>query len=416
MHKDPDYSVAYVILQTDHTDGLEGHGFCFTAGRGTELEVAAIYALWPLIRNISLGEIVSEPRAFVRRLVQDSQLRWLGPEKGILQMAAAAIINAVWDLAAKVSKKPLWKYLSDLSPEELVKLVDFQYLTEVLSEAEALELLQRSQGGKSDREARLMATGYPAYATSPGWLGYTDEKMTRLAKTAVEQGFRLIKLKVGGSLDEDKRRLRLVRDAVGPDVRIATDANQKWSVDEAINWMTELAEFDPYWIEEPTSTDDILGHAAIRRAIAPIKVTTGEVVHNRVMFKQLLQAQAVDILQIDATRVAGVNENIANLLLAAKFGVPVCPHAGGVGLCELVQHLAIFDYLSISASIEDRVIEYLDHLHEHFEDPVELVGGSYRVPMKPGYSAEMKFISRAYFQYPDGPEWTSALTSGATHS
>ena len=416
VHKDPDYSVAYVILKTDLTDGPEGHGFCFTTGRGTEIEVAAIYALWPLIKNLSLGEILSEPRAFSRRLVQDTQLRWLGPEKGVVQMAAAAIINAVWDLAAKVSRKPLWKYLGDMSPEELVKLVDFQYLTDALSEAEALELLQRSQRGKSDREALLMATGYPAYATSPGWLGYADEKVIRLAKKAVEQGFHQIKLKVGGSLEDDKRRLRLARNAVGPNVRIATDANQKWSVKEAIDWMTELAEYDPYWIEEPTSTDDILGHAAIRKAIAPIKVTTGEVVHNRVMFKQLLQAQAVDILQIDATRVAGVNENIANLLLAAKFGVPVCPHAGGVGLCELVQHLAMLDYLSISASTENRVIEYLDHLHEHFEDPVKLVGGSYRAPTKPGYSAEMKLTSRAYFGYPDGPEWTTALLAGAPHS
>ena len=416
VHKDPDYSLAYVILKTDLTDGLEGHGFCFTAGRGTEVEVAAIYALWPLIRNVSLGEALSEPRAFARRLVQDTQLRWLGPEKGVLQMAAAAIINAVWDLAAKVSKKPLWKYLSDLSPEELVKLVDFQYLTEVLSESEALDLLQRSQRGKFDRENRLMATGYPAYATSPGWLGYADEKMIHLAKKAVEQGFHQIKLKVGGSLEDDKRRLRLAREAVGPNIRIATDANQKWDVAEAIEWMHELAAYDPYWIEEPTSTDDVLGHAVIRKAVAPIKVTTGEVVQNRVMFKQLLQAQAVDILQIDATRVAGVNENIANLLLAAKFQVPVCPHAGGVGLCELVQHLAMLDYLSISASIEDRVIEYLDHLHEHFEDPVELVQGSYRAPMKPGYSAEMKINSRAHFLYPNGPEWTAALSAGASHS
>jgi L-fuconate dehydratase len=413
VHKDPDYSVAYVILQTDLSDGLEGHGFCFTAGRGTEVEVAAIYALWPLVRNVTLGEILTEPRAFARRLVQDTQLRWLGPEKGVLQMAAAAIINAVWDLAAKVSGKPLWKYLSDLAPDQLVKLVDFQYLTDVLTEDEALDMLARSQKGKSNREARLIATGYPAYATSPGWLGYPDEKMIRLAKRAVDQGFRQIKLKVGGALEDDKRRLRLAREAVGPNIRLATDANQKWDVAEAIEWMAELAVYEPYWIEEPTCTDDILGHAAIRKAVAPIKVTTGEVVQNRVMFKQLLQAQAVDILQIDATRVAGVNENIANLLLAAKFGVPVCPHAGGVGLCELVQHLAMLDYLAISTSTENRVIEYLDHLHEHFEDPVELVGGRYRAPMKPGFSAEMKVNSRAYFQYPNGPEWTAAAAAAA---
>jgi len=314
-----------------------------------------------------------------------------------------------------VSKKPLWKYLADLGPQELVKLVDFQYLTDVLSEAEAVDLLERSQKGKSDREARLFATGYPAYATSPGWLGYPDEKMIRLAKHSVGQGFRFIKLKVGGALEDDKRRLRLAREAVGPNIRIATDANQKWDVAEAIEWMTELAAYDPYWIEEPTSADDILGHAAIRKAVAPIKVTTGEVVQNRVMFKQLLQAEAVDILQIDATRVAGVNENVANLLLAAKFGIPVCPHAGGVGLCELVQHLAMLDYLAISASIEGRVIEYLDHLHEHFEDPVVLVGGRYRVPMKPGYSAQIKADSRAYFQYPHGPAWSGSTAAAKPH-
>jgi len=415
VHKDPDYSVAYVILQTDLGDGLEGHGFCFTVGRGTEVEIAAINALWPLIKDMTLGEILDEPRAFSRRLVQDTQLRWLGPEKGVFQMASAAIINAVWDLAAKVSNKPLWKYLADLRPQELVKLVDFQYLTDVLSEEEAVEILQRAQRGKSEREARLLATGYPAYATSPGWLGYPDEKMIRLAKQAVDQGFHHIKMKVGGALKDDKRRLRLARETVGPNIRISMDANQKWDVAEAIEWMTELAAYDPYWIEEPTSTDDILGHAAIRKAVAPIKVTTGEVVQNRVMFKQFLQAQAVDILQIDATRVAGVNENIANLLLAAKFGVPVCPHAGGVGLCELVQHLAILDYLAISASIEDRVIEYLDHLHEHFVDPVALVDGRYRAPMTPGYSAEIKPASRAYFQYPHGPEWSGLAPAAELH-
>jgi L-fuconate dehydratase len=415
VHKDPDYSLAYVILQTDVADGLEGHGFCFTCGRGTEVEIAAIYALWPLVKDVSLGEILTEPRAFARRLVQDTQLRWLGPEKGVLQMASAAIINAVWDLAAKVAKKPLWKYLADLGPQELVKLVDFQYLTDVLGEAEAVDILERSQKGKSDREAQLLATGYPAYATSPGWLGYPDEKMVHLAKQSVGQGFRFIKLKVGGALEDDKRRLRLARETVGPNIRIATDANQKWDVDEAIEWMTELAAYDPYWIEEPTSADDILGHAAIRKGVAPIKVTTGEVVQNRVMFKQLLQAEAVDILQIDATRVAGVNENVANLLLAAKFGIPVCPHAGGVGLCELVQHLAMLDYLAISASIEGRVIEYLDHLHEHFEDPVVLVGGRYRAPMKPGYSAQIKADSRAYFQYPHGPAWSGSTAAAKPH-
>jgi L-fuconate dehydratase len=410
VHTDPDYSVAYVIVRTDAQDGLEGHGFCFTLGRGTEVEVAAIKALRPLVLQLTGGEILADPRGFSRRLLQDTQLRWLGPEKGVLQMAAAAIINAVWDLVAKIAGKPLWKYLADLSPEQLVALVDFQYLSDALTEEEAIDLLRRSESGKQSREAQLLATGYPAYTTRPGWLGYADEKMSALAKRAVADGFRQIKLTVGASLEDDRRRMRLAREAVGPQIRIATDANQRWDVAEAIEWMAELSAFDPYWIEEPTSTDDVLGHAAIRKAVSPIKVTTGEAIQNRIMFKQFLQAGAVDILQIDATRVAGVNENIAILLLATKFGVPICPHAGGVGLGELVQHLSMLDYVAISGTSKDRVIEYVDHLHENFVNPAQLtVGARYGAPLAPGFSSEMKASSIEAYSYPDGPIWAEAL-------
>ena len=405
VHTDPDYSAAYVILRTDAGDGVEGHGFCFTLGRGNEIEVAALEALSPLVVGLDLDEIVADSRSFSRLLTQDSQMRWLGPEKGVVHMAAAAIITAVWDLAAKAAGKPLWKYLADLSPEELAAMVDYQYLSDALTEEEAVEMLRRAEPGKAARESRLLDHGYPAYATSPGWLGYSDSKLVRLCREAVDDGFTLIKLKVGGTIEDDRRRLRLAREAVGPDVLIAVDANQKWDVGEAIEWMGELASHSPYWIEEPTSPDDILGHAAIRRAVAPVKVATGEAVQNRVMFKQFLQAEAIDIMQIDATRVAGVNENIANLLLAAKFGVPVVPHAGGVGLCELVQHLAMLDFVAIGAEMEGRSIEFVDHLHEHFVDPVVVVDGSYAAPSRPGFSSTIRPASLDEFRYPTGPAW-----------
>ncbi len=405
VHTDPDYSAAYVILRTDAGDGVEGHGFCFTLGRGNEIEVAALEALSPLVVGLDLDEIVADSRSFSRLLTQDSQMRWLGPEKGVVHMAAAALITAVWDLAAKTAGKPLWKYLADLSPEQLAAMVDYQYLSDALTEEEAVEMLRRAESGKAARERFLLEHGYPAYATSPGWLGYSDSKLVRLCREAVGDGFTLIKLKVGGTIEDDQRRLRLAREAVGPDVLIAVDANQKWDVGEAIEWMGELASHSPYWIEEPTSPDDILGHAAIRRAVAPIKVATGEAVQNRVMFKQFLQAGAIDIMQIDATRVAGVNENIANLLLAAKFGVPVIPHAGGVGLCEVVQHLAMLDFVAIGAEMEGRSIEFVDHLHEHFVDPVVVVDGSYAAPRRPGLSSTIRPASLDEFRYPTGPAW-----------
>ncbi|MGC5031394.1 enolase C-terminal domain-like protein [Micromonospora sp. DT229] len=411
MNPFPDYSAAYVLLRT--TAGAQGHGLVFTVGRGTEIQVTAVQSLAAMVVGQPVDELLADPGALARRLVGDSQIRWLGPEKGVVHMAAGGLINAVWDLAARRAGKPLWKLLADLSPEQLVAQVDFRYLRDALDEQEALALLRAAAGGRAEREGILRAEGYPAYTTTPGWLGYDDEKLARLCREAVEAGYRLIKLKVGGNLADDVRRMGIARRAVGPQVRIAVDANQVWGVPEAIGWMRELAAFDPYWIEEPTSPDDVLGHAAVRAALAPVKVATGEHMHNAVMFKQLLQAQAVDVVQIDACRVAGVNENLAILLLAAKFGVPVCPHAGGVGLCELVQHLAMFDFVALSGSTQDRAIEYVDHLHEHFVDPVRIRGGRYLAPTAPGMSAQLVPAALADYRYPDGPEWAAPTMAGA---
>jgi L-fuconate dehydratase len=403
MNPDPDYSAAYVVLRTD--TGAEGHGFCFTIGRGTELCTAAIEAYAPLVIGHELD--LADLGEFGRRLSHDSQLRWLGPEKGVVHMAAAALVNAAFDLAGRVAGAPVWRLLSDMAPDQIVDLADWRYLTDALRPAEALDLLKAARSGRPEREAALLATGYPAYATTPGWLGYTDDKLVRLSQEAVEAGFTQIKLKVGDDLDDDVRRMRLAREAVGPDIRIAIDANQRWDVAQAIDWVGALKTYDPWWIEEPTSPDDILGHAAIRTGVRPVRVATGEHVANRVVFKQMLQAGAIDILQLDACRVAGVTENVAILLLAAKYGVPVCPHAGGVGLCEVVQHLSMFDYLAVSGSTEDRVIEYVDHLHEHFTDPVRISDGHYLAPSAPGMSAEIKAESRTEYAYPDGPAWRS---------
>ncbi|MCO8275079.1 fuconate dehydratase [Actinoplanes sp. TRM 88003] len=401
MNPDPDYSAAYVVLHADN--GRAGHGFTFTIGRGNEVCQAAIEALAPFV----VGQSVDDLGEFARRLTHDSQIRWLGPEKGVVHLAAAALINAAWDLAGKTAGKPVWQLLAEMSPQQIVDLVDWRYLSDALNPAEALEILSAALPGRADRIADLKRSGYPAYTTSPGWLGYSDEKLVRLAREAVADGYTQIKLKVGDNLEDDVRRMKLARQTVGDSIRVAVDANQRWDVDEAVRWMTALAPYDPWWIEEPTSPDDVLGHAAIRRALSPsgIKVATGEHVQNRIIFKQLLQADAVDFVQIDAARVAGVNENIAILLLAAKYGKPVCPHAGGVGLCELVQHLSIFDYVAVSGSMQDRVIEYVDHLHEHFVDPVVIQDGAYQVPTAPGFSAEIRPETLQRFSYPDGPEW-----------
>jgi L-fuconate dehydratase len=405
MNPDPDYSAAYVIIRTD--EGPDGHGLAFTIGRGNDVQAAAIRALAPHVVDLDVEALCADLGGFYRELVGDSQLRWLGPEKGVMHMAVGAVVNAAWDLAARRAEKPLWKLLSGLTPEQLVALVDWRYLSDALTPDEAVELLEAGVPGRAEREAALLAAGYPAYATSPGWLGYSDEKLRELTRQAVADGFELIKLKVGASLEDDVRRLRIAREAAGPDVRIAIDANQRWSVPEAVAWLEPLRPFDPWWIEEPTSPDDVLGHAAIRRAVAPIRVATGEHVQNRVVFKQLLQAEAIDVLQLDACRVGGVNENVAILLLAARYGVPVCPHAGGVGLCELVQHLAMFDYVAVSGSLEERTIEYVDHLHEHFVEPAVVRGGRYLAPTRPGFGAEMHAQTLAEFSYPDGPVWAT---------
>lgn len=411
MNPFPDYSAAYVVLRT--TAGAEGHGLVFTVGRGTEIEVAAVRSLATMVIGQPVDELVADPGELARRLIGDAQIRWLGPEKGVVHMAAGGLVNAVWDLAARRAGKPLWKHLADLEPEQLVAQIDFRYLRDALTEDEALGLLRGAAAGRAGRERVLLREGYPAYTTTPGWLGYDDEKLARLCKEAVEAGYELIKLKVGGNLADDVRRMGIARQAVGAEIRIAVDANQIWGVPDAIAWMRELSAFDPYWIEEPTSPDDVLGHAAVRRAVAPIKVATGEHVHNAVMFKQLLQAGAVDVVQIDACRVGGVNENLAILLLAAKFGVPVCPHAGGVGLCELVQHLAMFDFVAVSGTTGDRFIEYVDHLHEHFVDPVRIRDGRYLAPSAPGMSAQIVPASLAAYRFPDGPEWAAATAVAA---
>jgi L-fuconate dehydratase len=409
MNPDPDYSAAYVELVGD--GGQTGYGLTFTIGRGNEVCVAAIEALRGFVVGRELDpEDLGE---YARRLTHDSQLRWLGPEKGVMHLAAAALVNGAWDLVARQAGLPLWRLLANSSPDQLVDLVDWRYLTDALTPDAARDLLADKVPGRAERIAYIAEAGYPAYTTSAGWLGYDDEKVTRLAKAAVTDGFDMIKLKVGADLADDLRRFGAARAAVGPDVLIGVDANQRWDVPDAIAWMKALSTYDPYWIEEPTSPDEILGHAAIRTGLrdagpggAPIRVATGEHVHNRVMFKQLLQAEAVDVVQIDACRVGGVNENVAIMLLAAAYDTPVCPHAGGVGLCELVQHLSFFDYAAVSGALEGRRLEYVDHLHEHFTDPVVMAKGRYRAPVRPGFSARMHDESLARYAFPDGPEWS----------
>ncbi|HEY7737010.1 MAG TPA: L-fuconate dehydratase [Candidatus Limnocylindrales bacterium] len=405
MNPDPDYSAAYVILRTGEVGGSEGHGFTFTIGRGTEVVVAAVRALEPLIVGKPVEGLAADMGGFWRELVGDSQLRWIGPEKGVIHLATAAVVNAVWDLLAKRAGKPLWKLLVDMEPAALVDLVDFRYLTDALTRDEALALVEPLAATRAERESELRRDGYPAYTTSVGWLGYSDDKIRRLCREALADGWTRFKMKVGADLEDDVRRAGILRAELGGDRMLAMDANQRWDVPQAIEWMGALAGFDPYWIEEPTSPDDVLGHAAIARAVAPIRVATGEHVQNRTMFKQFLAAGGMGICQVDACRLGGVNEVLAVLLLAAKFRVPVCPHAGGVGLCELVQHLAAVDYIAVSGQLEGRMIEYVDHLHEHFLDPVVVEAGRYRLPTAPGYSAEMKGASLAGYRYPDGAAW-----------
>jgi L-fuconate dehydratase len=403
MHTDPDYSAAYVILKTDR--GHEGHGFAFTIGRGNDICAAAIQAFRHHVVGLTLNEITEDFGGFWRRLSSDSQLRWLGPEKGVVHLALAAIVNAVWDLYGKVEGKPVWKLLADMTPKQLVSCIDFRYITDALTPEEAFEMLDRHAPTKGERERELLRTGYPAYTTSVGWMGYSDDKVRTACRDAIAEGWTHFKVKVGANPTDDARRVGLVREAIGPARTLMVDANQRWDVGEAIARMQELAPFKPLWIEEPTSPDDVLGHAAIARAVQPIGVATGEHCANRVIFKQLLQAKAISFCQIDSCRLGGVNENLAVMLMAAKFGVPVCPHAGGVGLCELVQHLSMFDFIAITATMENRVTEFVDHLHEHFVDPVVVRHARYMVPQRPGYSTEIKEGSRVQYRYPDGPVW-----------
>ena len=405
MHTDPDYSAAYVILKTDA--GLEGHGLTFTIGRGNEICAAAIDAFRHHVVGQRLAELTLDLGGFWRRLAGDSQLRWLGPEKGVIHLAMAAIVNAVWDLYAKSERKPLWKLLADMTPREIVSCIDFRYMTDALTPEEATDILERQRATREDRERELLKSGYPAYTTSAGWMGYSDEYISQACDQALSEGWSHFKIKVGGNPSDDDRRVRMVRDTIGPDRVLMIDANQRWDVDEAIARVRELARYRPLWIEEPTSPDDVLGHAAIAKAVAPIGVATGEHCANRVLFKQLLQAGAISYCQIDSCRLGGVNENLAVILMAAKFGVPVCPHAGGVGLCEHVQHLSMFDYISVSASLQGRVTEYVDHLHEHFVDPVVIRRARYMPPSQPGYSTEIRRESREAFRYPDGPVWAA---------
>lgn len=405
MHTDPDYSCAYVVISTD-TD-FQGHGLTFTIGRGTEIVVAAVRALSPLVEDVSLESIFTNFGQFWRKLTSDSQLRWVGPEKGVIHLATAGVINALWDLWGKIEGKPVWKLLADMSPQEIVSLIDFRYISDLLTKEEAIGILEEKQQGKVQREKELLASGYPAYTTACGWLGYTDEKIKQLCQDALKEGFKSFKVKVGRNLADDKRRLQVVRSTIGEKCELMVDANQYWDVKEAIYWMKELSGFGIHWIEEPTSPDDILGHATISKALAPlgIGVATGEQCHNRVMFKQFLQSGAMQFCQIDSCRLGGVNEILAVILMAAKCKVPVCPHAGGVGLCELVQHLSFWDYIAVSGTKDNREIEYVSHLHEHFKSPVLIQNGCYMPPQVPGYGCEMWESSIEQYSYPNGSYW-----------
>ena len=406
MNVNPNYSAAYVVLKTDSEQ--EGHGLTFTIGRGNELCVAAIEALKPLVVGLTIDSSV-DMGAVWKHLTSDSHLRWVGPEKGVIHLATAAVVNALWDLYARVEGKPLWQVLADMTPEQIVSCVPFSYISDALTPEEALAILKRHEPTKQQRTDKMLALGYPAYTTSAGWLGYSDEKVRVLVREGIERGWTHFKMKVGRNLKDDLRRARLIRDEIGWDRKLMMDANQVWEVSEAIRYMKELAQFRPYWIEEPTSPDDVLGHARIARAIEPIGVATGEHCQNRVMFKQLMQAGAISFCQIDSCRLGGVNEVLAVLLMAAKFGVPVCPHAGGVGLCEYVQHLSMFDYIAVSACLDRRIVEYVDHLHEHFVYPVTVKNGRYQAPLDPGYSIEMKEESLNYYEYPKGEAWRESV-------
>jgi len=398
MNPDPDYSAAYVILETDQP-GLEGHGLTFTIGRGNEICCAAIEAMRHLVVGLDMDWVAADMGRFWRFITSDSQLRWIGPDKGAIHLATGAVVNAVWDLWAKQEGVPVWQLVARMSPEEIVKLIDFRYITDCITPEEALALLKQRAVGKEERLATLQREGYPCYTTSAGWLGYDDDKLRRLCQEAIDAGFNHIKLKVGRDKADDIRRLRIAREVLGPDRHLMIDANQVWDVNQAVEWMQELAFAKPWFIEEPTSPDDIEGHRVIREAVSPIKVATGEMCQNRIIFKQLIMRGAIDVVQIDSCRLGGVNEILSVMLMAAKYNLPVCPHAGGVGLCEYVQHLSMIDYLCIAGTREGRVIEFVDHLHEHFKDPCVVQGAAYMPPTAAGFSIEMKPESLKHYEH-----------------
>ena len=403
MNQDPDYSGAYLRINTDA--GVHGDSLVFTIGRGNEVQLKAIEILSEKVVGLNTADALENIGEIARQLSGDSQLRWLGPDYGVFHMGAGGVLNALWDLFSKERKAPLWKLLSDLTPQQIVNAIDFRYITDALTKQEALDILNRQIDYKAANEAKLRAQGVPAYTTSPGWLGYSDEKMLKLTQEAMDQGFKLLKYKCGKSLEDDQRRLRKVRELVGPDYAIAIDANQVWDVNEAIAWINQLKEFKLHWVEEPTSPTDVVGHAKIAAGIAPTRVATGEMAGSRIIFKQLLQSKGFLVMQIDATRVAGVNENLANILMAAKFEVPVCPHAGGVGLCEMVQHLAMFDAVAVTGHHPGRIVEFVDHLHEHFVVPTDIQNGNYMAPLSPGAGAEIHQASIDEFKFPSGSYW-----------
>ena len=406
-NKDPDYSAAYVVIETEQ--GNTGYGLIFTIGRGNDICCTAVESMRHLVIGVDLADITANIGDFYNKLKSDSQLRWLGPEKGVIHMAAGGVMNAIWDMWARSVKKPVWRLLTEMSPEEFVNCLDFRYIDDALTRDEALEIITKNQSTKQQRIQYLEDHGYPAYTTSAGWLGYSDEKLQRLCREAVGEGFSHIKLKVGESLEDDVRRCKIARESIGDDVKLMVDANQAWEVDQAIEWMQHLQPFDPWFIEEPTSPDDIFGHKKIRENIGQVKVATGEHCQNRILFKQFIVNDAIDIVQIDACRLGGLNEILTVYMLAAKFGKLVCPHAGGVGLCEYVQHMSMIDYVQISADIGERVIEYVDHLHQHFENPCELRDGAYQVPESAGFSVEMFADSIERFRFPDGIEWRARI-------
>ncbi|KAH7552346.1 enolase C-terminal domain-like protein [Bipolaris maydis] len=410
MNAAGDYSSAYCILHTDSE--FKGHGMTFTIGRGNEIVCTAITHLADRIKGHTLDSLVANWGKTWRHLVNDSQLRWIGPEKGVIHLALGAVVNAIWDLWAKSLGKPVWRIVADMTPQQIVDLIDFRYITDALTPAEALEILTKAEVGKKERlQEALDSRAVPAYTTSAGWLGYGEDKMRSLLQDTLSKGYRHFKLKVGSDIAQDKHRLSIAREIIGFDRGnvLMVDANQVWSVPEAIEYMKELKEFKPWFIEEPTSPDDVLGHKAIREALKPynIGVATGEMCQNRVMFKQFLASGAIDICQIDACRLGGVNEVIAVLLMAAKFNIPIVPHSGGVGLPEYTQHLSTIDYVVVSG--KKSVLEYVDHLHEHFFHPSRIENGYYVTPMDPGYSVEMKPESMEKFSFPGGKDgwWQS---------